>query len=119
MKKLKAVALSDLHLGEPEGLLYDSNDPYNAIQITVAKIQELARGGSDFHDGIEELILIGDIVDLSEAPAEEAFRNTRAFLSKLIASVDIDKIVYVPGNHDHHMWVELLRMHQQKKSYKE
>ena len=118
MKKLKALALSDLHLGEPEGLLFNSGDQYNLIQITVDKIQQLSQGDASFENGIEQLILIGDIVDLSEAPDEDAYQNTKVFLSTLIDKVSIDKVVYVPGNHDHHLWVKLLQTHCGKDNYK-
>ena len=118
-KKLKALALSDLHLGEPEGLLFNSGDQYNLIQITVDKIKELSQGDASFENGIEQLILIGDIVDLSEAPDAEAYQNTKVFLSTLVDKIKIDKIVYIPGNHDHHLWVQLLQAYCGKDNYKD
>lgn len=117
MKKLKLLALSDLHLGEREGLLY--NKGANIVDITVNKIYELATGGNGFEDGIDELVLIGDIVDLSEATEKEAYSNTLAFLTALLGKVKIDKIKYIIGNHDHHLWVEMLKYHYNKKSYDE
>lgn len=42
MRRLKVLALSDLHLGEPEGLLRDRG--VNIIDVVVAKVSELARG---------------------------------------------------------------------------
>jgi len=117
MKKLKVLALSDLHLGEPEGLLY--NGGANIIDTAVTKIVELARGGNGLEDGIEELILVGDIADLSEATENEAYTNTRVFLTALLGKVKVDKIIYIPGNHDHHLWVEMLKAHYGKGSYDE
>jgi hypothetical protein len=121
MKKLKAVAISDLHLGEPEGMLYYIHkDPKsNLIKATVNKIAELSKGDSNFEDGVEELILIGDIVELSEAMASEAYENARAFFDALLNKVNIEKIVYIPGNHDHNFWVTLLMEHCNKKKYKD
>lgn len=108
MKKLKALALSDLHLGEPETLLYDNQ--YDIIDTTILKIEELSHAAenSRFESGIEELILIGDIVDLSEAPDKEAYQNTRNLLTHLLCKVNVEKVVYIPGNHDHHLWVKVL-----------
>ena len=113
MKKLKLLALSDLHLGEGEGLLY--NKGVNIIDTAVNKIDELARGGNGFEGGIDELVLIGDIVDLSEATEDEAYSNTIVFLTSLLEKVKIDKIIYIAGNHDHHLWVEMLKNHYNKR----
>jgi predicted phosphodiesterase len=106
--KLKALALSDLHLGEPETLLYDNEE--NILDIAIDKIKELsqAQQNPNFDSGIEELILLGDIVDLSEAIDRKAYENTKNFLKHLLEKVTIDKIIYVPGNHDHHLWVKIL-----------
>jgi len=111
MKKLKAVVLSDLHLGEPEGILWHK-DELNVIDILATKIETLSKDTNTLEDGVEELILIGDIVDLSEAKDEEAYNNTKVVLEKIIKKVKLDKIVYIPGNHDHHLWVELLKEEQ-------
>lgn len=114
MKRLKAVALSDLHLGEPEGILCHRDD-FNVIDILANKIEDLSKGSDGFDEGVEELILIGDIVDLSEARDKEAYENTRVVLHTIIEKVKLDKIVYIPGNHDHHLWVELLEKEEGKK----
>jgi len=109
MKRLKVLALSDLHLGEPEGLLYDGG--VNIQDVVLSKVSELAKGRDGLEGGIEELILIGDIVDLSEATQEEAYRNTKVFLTALLGRVNVDRVIYIPGNHDHHLWVEMLEAH--------
>ncbi len=41
MKKVKVLALSDLHLGELETLVYNSKDGHNLIDVTIDKISEL------------------------------------------------------------------------------
>ncbi|MEK7846275.1 MAG: metallophosphoesterase, partial [Nitrospinota bacterium] len=117
MKKLKVLAISDLHLGEPEGLL--NNRGVNITDVVTNKVAELAKGDGDFEDGIEELILIGDIADLSEATKEEAYTNTKTFLTSLLEKVQIDKVLYISGNHDHHLWVEMLKTYKGKNCYKE
>ena len=119
MKILKLMALSDLHLGEPESVLSNSGDHFNLIDTTINKIIELSSGDKDFNSGIEQLILIGDIIELSEATDEEAYANTKFFLTSLLKKVEIDKIIYVPGNHDHHFWVELLKKERGKDNYRD
>jgi metallophosphoesterase superfamily enzyme len=95
MKILKLLALSDLHLGERESVLFNSGDRFNLIDTTINKIIELSSGDDNFNSGIEQLILIGDIIELSEATDEEAYANTKFFLTSLLNKVKIDKIVYI------------------------
>lgn len=116
MKKLKALAISDVHLGEPEGLLFHK-DHHNIIDITANKIHDLAEGDNNYEGGIEELILLGDVPDLSEAEDEEAYANTKAFLKAVLDKVKVEKIVFIPGNHDHHLWVEVVKEAQGKNDY--
>jgi len=108
MRKLKALAVSDLHLGEGDALL-DDNDS-GIIDVTVGKIRELSSAGADEdrESGIDTFILLGDIVDLSEAKDDKAYEKTRTFLEKLMRDVSIEKVVFVPGNHDHHIWIEVM-----------
>lgn len=108
MKIIKALALSDLHLGEFETLLYNSKDGSNLIDTTIDRISELCEGDGMFDSGVEELILIGDIMELSEADEREAYSNAKAFLLPLVERIQPDKVVYIPGNHDHHLWVKLV-----------
>jgi len=114
MGKIKAVALSDLHLGDTESLLFDG-DNCNIIELTASKICELAGENKE----IEELILNGDIPDLSEAKKEGAYKNTKKFLKAIFDKVNIKKIVYIPGNHDHHLWVEMVEEANSGKKYKD
>ena len=83
MKKLKVLTVSDLHLGEGDSLLHDND--FGIIDTTVGKIRELSRAGEneDAESGIDTLILLGDIVDLSEAQDNKAYGKTRFFLGKL------------------------------------
>jgi len=108
MKKLKALAVSDLHLGEGNALLHEDDD--GIIDATVGKIRDLssARADDAVESGIDTFILLGDIVDLSEAQDDKAYEKTRTFMERLTAQVPIKKIVFVPGNHDHHIWLEAM-----------
>jgi UDP-2,3-diacylglucosamine pyrophosphatase LpxH len=92
----KAAVVSDLHLGEESSLLSSSSN--------IGRFAEqIARLGE-----IDELILIGDVMDFSLASLEEAYGNAQCFF-KIICDLDtINEIVYVPGNHDHHLWFQLV-----------
>lgn len=119
MKKIKVLALSDLHLGEEESLLNVSEGKKNIIQTTVKKINELSKGNENFESGIEKLILVGDIAELSEAKDQQAYETTKSFFSSLLSEVSVQEIIYIVGNHDHHLWVEALRQDQEKGHYKD
>jgi UDP-2,3-diacylglucosamine pyrophosphatase LpxH len=64
-------------------------------------------GGQKFQ--IDELILVGDIPDPSLASVSQVITYTNAFIRTLRSAADIDKIVYIPGNHDHTLWTEYVR----------
>jgi metallophosphoesterase superfamily enzyme len=119
MKKIRVLALSDLHLGEEESLLNICEGKENIIQTTVMKIAELSKGRGKFEPGIEKLIFIGDIVELSEAKDEPAYNTTKFFLSALLSEVPVQEMIYLVGNHDHHLWVEALTQDQGKEDYRD
>jgi hypothetical protein len=54
---------------------------------------------------LEYLILAGDVLDLSLSSRVDAFRSFRSFLEKF--SDLFTTLVYIPGNHDHHVWIAL------------
>jgi len=104
--------MSDLHLGEPEGLLY-YKDKFNIIDVVVNKIEEIAKL-TDGNSSITNLILNGDIVDLSFSRTEEYKENAYFFFNALFKKVKIDKIIFIPGNHDHHIWVDGIEYYYRK-----
>lgn len=61
--------------------------------------------------GADELVLLGDTIELREGPAREALDASRALLAALGAAVG--RIVVVPGNHDHQLaapWLDSRRL---------
>lgn len=88
----RVVVLSDLHLGEEGCSLKDEN-------IILKLANELKSLGK-----IDQIILLGDIFDLSMASLSDTIKNGKS-LFKALEGLDIENIVYVPGNHDHHFWV--------------
>lgn len=108
------ICFSDLHLGEPEGLLYHK-DNLNIIDLTIDKIAEFV-SSSNKPFIIKQLILNGDIVDIALSKTEEYEENAYLFFSKLFGRINVEQIIFIPGNHDHHIWVEAVE-HYYKKNY--
>ncbi len=89
------VIMSDLHLGQnsPECKLADSRN----IRRFVTELDRLGR--------INQLVLLGDLLDLALSPMATALKHLAAFFNGIRKIHNkIEKIVYVPGNHDHHIW---------------
>lgn len=114
---IRYVCLSDLHLGEESSLLTalrpdsfeaDASRPSAVLVELVACLQHLLdqNSGSD----APTLVLNGDLLELgfgSVAGALETFQRL-AELACAPGSELFGDIVFVPGNHDHHLW-ELAR----------
>ena len=128
-----AVFLSDFHMGEVYGGV--SRTPA-ANQIE--KYTQLTQGSCyvrneyfDFLNHLEKLynakskekikylILLGDIWDLAMHDASDVFNLSKEFFNKISEfkggysfSDFFEQIIYIPGNHDHHVW----RMFQEQNS---
>ncbi|MCZ6692225.1 MAG: hypothetical protein O7H41_21800 [Planctomycetota bacterium] len=123
------VGLSDIHLGafnSPWTFFFDEDDPRvrqafcnDAVQLAALKptaawalcealgrsieseTNEAAGGGTQ---GLRRvLVLNGDILDLSLAPMALALLNARCFFF-WVQTMGFDEVIFVPGNHDHHLW---------------
>lgn len=110
------VALSDLHLGDeasvanafeqvpprvaearlalPEAPAFDTP---GAIRARLQRALE--RSG-----GPLELVLHGDVFDLSNASPRVVLAQGRAFFERLLDGLSPARVTFVPGNHDHHLW---------------
>jgi len=101
MSKIKsAIALSDTHLGRDIGYLYSKDPDDHKFQKNRASLLDLLnRLGSQ-----DELILNGDFLELSLAGLDEIYRDVKAFFTLLSDTGPYKRIVYIPGNHDHHFW---------------
>lgn len=98
--KIKLMAISDTHLGEPTSLLSYAEARWHLIrdirrQFGVASGKKLQ---------IEELVLVGDIVDSCLASSDQCGVNARILFDMLAGVFDVGKVVYLPGNHDHTLW---------------
>lgn len=104
----QSFVISDLHLGEDNSVLtYEkTKDKHSLVDKLIDKIREVSNrpGGKR----IPELVLLGDIFDLSLAPFAEALDNVRKFINQICEAELFDTITYVPGNHDHHIWIQIM-----------
>ena len=106
---IRHVVLSDIHLGARDSLM-----------THIDRDGAIAEGPSDvmvaFADGMRatlkgekpQLVLLGDALDLGLSPFGDV---SKSFLQLLDAFFPADgedlfdrEIIYVAGNHDHHLW---------------
>lgn len=100
----KIVAISDLHLGQSGA---DGLGQYSLLSTKVPQnlVRALAQRVATFADNEPvTLVVVGDLLDLAIAYAEDAIADLHAMLSAFVGVVRFDEIVYVVGNHDHHLW---------------
>jgi hypothetical protein len=98
MKKMSSViVISDLHLGKPENYLHVNHPSFDKNREAVLNL--LGRLGSQ-----DQLIINGDLMELSLTGWDQACLDLKAFFEILAESGPFGSIVYIPGNHDHHYW---------------
>lgn len=110
--KLQFLAISDTHLGEDTSLL---SFPHGLQRLWDALRGAFADPGAPPSDGgdlegricVEELILLGDIPDRTLSSTAQITTSTNAFMATLASALDVKRVIYVPGNHDHTIWGEL------------
>jgi hypothetical protein len=93
-----AIVFSDLHLGRTNSYLNSRDQHFKKNRAVLVKwLKDL--GDQD------ELILNGDFMELSLCGWDVISRDVVAFWKILLeAGVTFRRIVYIPGNHDHHFW---------------
>lgn len=97
---MRTVILSDLHLGSSGAI-----DLLRRPEIRETLWAEL--------EGADEVVLLGDVVELRDRPLPEALELAAPFFEELGAVIDGGRVVFVPGNHDHHVldeWLERRRL---------
>ncbi|HVE67475.1 MAG TPA: metallophosphoesterase [Solirubrobacteraceae bacterium] len=97
---MSTLVVSDLHLGTRSGLdLLRREGPRAALAEAL--------------DGIEEVVLLGDVLELREAPVAQVLAEARPALEALGRAIGPDRrVVLTAGNHDHRLvgeWVERRR----------
>jgi UDP-2,3-diacylglucosamine pyrophosphatase LpxH len=99
---IRWVILSDLHLGADQSVLtdVDSTTPSPTARALADCLRILAG------DDKPTLVLAGDAIELALTEMDTSFRAFEEFLQLIHGDepfVD-DRIIYTPGNHDHHLW---------------
>jgi hypothetical protein len=114
MSRICAICLSDLHLGSESSVLtaVDPNtlepDIHKKSSVLVSLV-ECLKAILSGHNGAKKpsLVLAGDVLELALATTNVAATVFTQFLELLLEDGELPvdgTIVYVPGNHDHHLW---------------
>ncbi|MDD5747836.1 MAG: metallophosphoesterase family protein [Actinomycetota bacterium] len=96
----KILAISDTHFGDASQLLNDEETVEKFISMLSSRRE------------LSEIILLGDILDLWVKTTVPALRCARAFIRRVSELESIKRITYVPGNHDHQMFMDAFRLEQ-------
>lgn len=97
---MRTCILSDLHLGSGGEI-----DLLRRPKFRETLWAEL--------EGADEVVLLGDAIELRDRPLSEALELARPFFEELAAVIGSGRVVVVPGNHDHHLlddWLERRRL---------
>ncbi len=114
MPKISAICLSDLHLGsetsvltavDPVTLKPDINRNSPVLVSLVACLKSIL----SHHEGAGKprLVLAGDVLELALTTTNVAATVFTRFVQLLMDAAEppLDpSIIFVPGNHDHHLW---------------
>jgi len=95
-----AIAMSDLHLGKEYSYLHSKKPEFKDNRKAIIAL--LRRLGP-----IDEIIINGDFLELSLAGFDMVYEDVREFFSILSECGPYKRIIYIPGNHDHHFWREI------------
>ena len=94
---MRTLVVSDTHLGSRTG-----SDVLRHADARARLIEAL--------DGVDRLVLLGDVLELRHGPATEALEPGLPILREIAAGLDpAAEVVIVPGNHDHALlapWLE-------------
>jgi len=112
-QNIRYIALSDLHLGaensiltrlRPESTLADPVRPSPVLTSLAECLRVLVAGNSD--GSLPTLIADGDLVELALASPSFSLPVVAQFAGALAGrdAVVHDEVIFVPGNHDHHLW---------------
>ncbi len=94
----RLLIISDTHFGDETQLL-DNRKRVDKFAEAVSSIGE-----------IDEFVLLGDILDLWVKTPMPALRCARYFIEKITSLDAVKKFIYVPGNHDHQMFMNAFRL---------
>lgn len=109
MHQLKYIVISDLHLGEKDSLFTSPNGKDNQL----LKIFSDCLADLLFHfnenEELPTMVLNGDILGLAFSTYKDSLSSFEQFVAALTVQNKIcEHVVYIPGNHDHHIWQEAM-----------
>ena len=113
MSDIRYVALSDMHFGEEDNLLTHIKKGTGQIDPTkpspvLEQLVECLRYIIDKKTKTKKptLILNGDILELALCTTDQAAMAFERFIELTMKEGKeiFDEIIYIPGNHDHHLW---------------
>jgi hypothetical protein len=93
---VRSAVISDLHLG-------------TGSQVDLLRRREMRERLAAELDGIERLVLLGDVIELRDRPLHETLEAATPALAAIGKAVGDAEVVVVPGNHDHYLiesWLE-------------
>lgn len=94
----KIVVISDTHFGDQTQMLADREQVDRFIGVL---------GG---RGEISELVLLGDLLDLWTKTLVPALADARYFIEAISKLENVGRVVYVPGNHDHQMFMDAFHL---------
>jgi predicted phosphodiesterase len=92
---VRIAVLSDLHLG-------------TRTRVDLARRADVRARLVERIRGFDEVVLLGDAIELRDRPLNVALAAAEPFLAELGASLGNGRVVLVPGNHDHRLVHETL-----------
>ena len=96
-----AIVISDLHLGREVSYLDSRSKYFNQNRDNLLEVLE------EFRD-VEEVVINGDLFEIALSGWNVVCEQANHFFDMLHEVIKPDRIVFIPGNHDHHLWYSLV-----------
>lgn len=106
---IRAFVLSDLHLGDPEGMLpvVDGGDGIRSVRPEFLRfLEKVERMPAQERKPL--LVLAGDVWDIARCNLEDVADLSLSVFTELAPRLAVfESILFLPGNHDHALWTLL------------
>ncbi|MFN3535465.1 MAG: metallophosphoesterase, partial [Desulfatiglandales bacterium] len=100
------IALSDLHIGEEDSILTPpAGEKESAHEDYWRPLGDFFESVISKNRRLPTLILLGDVVEFALSDPLDSQRLFFGFLRYLLIRRGLfGRVIYLPGNHDHHIW---------------